>query len=129
MTGTRYPPFIPVLCLTRGIRQPSPVPMPDGYLPRVPGCSHTRVAPYFLLHSHHHQSPYQDQAPALPQPQLVVKNRQHWTHTTVTRRLQIYVPGLLGMYSTPRRTQTNLVSSFVIPLVVAFSHLHFLSST
>src|ERR1700761_1078703 len=23
------------------------VPVPDGYLPRVPGCSHTRVAPYF----------------------------------------------------------------------------------
>src|ERR1700761_1808963 len=44
------------------------------------------------------------------------------------RRLQVYVPGLLGMYSTARWTQTNLVSSFIIPLVVAFSHLYFLSS-
>src|ERR1700761_4615912 len=118
MTGTRYPPFIPVLCLIYDI------------VYSVTGNAHSSAQSHgFLLHSHHHQLPYQDQAPALPQLQLVVENRQHRTHTTVTRRLQIYVPGLLGMYSTPRRTQTNLVSSFVIPLVVAFSHLHFLSST
>src|ERR1700761_3201521 len=33
------------------------------------------------------------------------------------------------MYSTTRQTQTNLVSSFVVPHVVAFYHLYFLSST
>ena len=47
----------------------------------------------------------------------------------VMRRLQKYVPGLLGMYSTACQTRINLVSSFVISLVIVFSHLYFLSST
>src|ERR1700761_286708 len=78
------------------------VPVPDGYLPRVPGCSDTCVIPYPL--------PSSSVAIWTTLPSSFNHNCHLHTCYMAMRRWQKYVLGSLGMYSIACQTLINPVS-------------------